>query len=307
MSWKNGYTEEELEIIKEASTQAKNRADEIKKRREAGTQMNYEKRDAGGSGVNRAQQANKIPMLGYDKFHGGNQLTPTSPANIDGNRHNPIANQYRRKMVANQLNGAGAGIAAGDRVNLSDLGRMNIANNGSTWDGTGGKSRLDSFNKPALSVNGSGSGFNGKRTGLGIAGLAGIAGLGLGAYGLYNYFKGEGSGNTPAGNESQFSDNSDYSSYVNGTGNLPGNQYNDAMQRIKERIDFSNSGKGADAFNAAMNGDAVDAFNKNMGIDENGIRRSHDIVYQNPALFAGVGAAAGLGTGAMIARRRRNV
>lgn len=298
MSWKSSYTEEELEIIKEASTQAKNRADEIKKRREAGTQMNYEKRDAGGSGANRAQQANKIPLLGYDKFHGGNQLTPMSPATIDGYRHNPIANQYRRKMVANQFNGAGARIAAGDRVNLSNLGRMNIANNGSIWDGTGGKSRLDSFNRPALSVNGSGlpvngsgSGFNGKRTGLGIAGLAGIAGLGLGAYGLYNYFKGEGSDGTPA--QSDIHTMSNYDDYANGNHIVP-------KPPIPE-IDRGNY-SGADAFNANMaNGNYIHPkINPEQLVSD-----TRNNWYQNPNAVIGVGAAAGLGAG-MIGSRRRN-
>ena len=191
MSWIDSFLEEDY-IIKEASGQAKGKAEEIKKRRSENIKMDFSRRDAGGAGVNRKAQQMALIENKATPFHGNNQLvTSRIPANINGYQFNPIRNQYRRSMVTGQLGRPTPGVSNG----IGNLRKMDASS--SMWDVNslrGYENRQLGRPTPGVS-NGIGDlrriGYDGSGAGAGAPSKginpwligAGIGALGLGALG----------------------------------------------------------------------------------------------------------------------------
>ena len=141
------------EIVKEASRQAKGKAEEIKKRRSENTSMNFSRRDAGGAGINRKAQQMALIENKATPFQGNNQpLASRNPANINGYQFNPIRNQYRRSMVTGQLGRPTPGVSNG----IGNLSRMDVSSG--TWDTNSSRARAGagSVGEPRVEVMGTG-------------------------------------------------------------------------------------------------------------------------------------------------------
>lgn len=215
--WQDFFEEE---IVKEASVQAKRKAEAIKLRRMNGQFMDYSKRNSGGAGDNRSKALLSLENKTTPFVGGNGSVIPYRKSEVvNGFKFNPINNQYRRNLAANQLakgNAIGSNnielnklqypSAGGVYINnpnfegYSDTRLSNLETNQlAKGNATGGKNivlrrpqypstvgayinnpNFGGYSDPRLSSGGN-AGFSPWMIG---AGTLGLGALGLGAYGL---------------------------------------------------------------------------------------------------------------------------
>ena len=168
--WQDFFEEE---IVKEASVQAKQKAEAIKLRRMNGQFMDYSKRNSGGAGDNRSKALLSLENKTTPFVGGNGSVIPYRESEVvNGFKFNPIKNQYRRNLAANQL-------AKGNAI-----GSKNIELNRLQYPSAGGvyinNPNFEGYSDPRLSSGGNAR-FSPWMMG---AGALGLGALGLGAYGL---------------------------------------------------------------------------------------------------------------------------